>query len=60
MLQAQNSGADSFVVTVDDAWILYSASVDHARPTTANTLTALSSYAVTMAVSNVELSSSEP
>jgi hypothetical protein len=38
--ESQNSGADSFDVTVDDAWILYSASVDHARPTTANTFTA--------------------
>jgi len=53
--ESQNSATDSFTVTVDDSWILYSASVDHARPTTANTLEALSSYAVTMAVSNVEL-----
>ena len=53
--ETQNSATDSEVITIDDAWILYSASVDHARPTTANTLKALDSYSVGMVVSNVEL-----
>ena len=52
---ARNSATDSETIGIDDAWCLYSASVDNARPTTANTLTALSSYSVGMSLSNVEL-----
>lgn len=53
--QAQNSSTDSFSVAIDDTFVLYSASVDNARPTTANTLEALDSYSVGMALSNVQL-----
>ena len=53
--EAQNSATDSHSILIDDSFILYSASVDNARPTTANTLKALTSYSVGMEISNVEL-----
>ena len=51
----RNSATDGEAITIGNEWVMYSTAIDTARPTTANTLVARTSYPATFEVSNVEL-----
>ena len=55
-VDVQNTTGLSETITIDDAWVLYSASIDTANPKgTADVQKALPAYAATYSVSNIEL-----
>ena len=51
----RNSATNPVPISIDKKFVLYSAAIDTARPTTANTLKKLDAYGATFTMSNVEL-----